>query len=64
MNWFAALCKAAFEALLNWGQKNAEQPKPITHAETPPEKLDKFQESIEDYKRRKDDEAKRNPPVP
>jgi len=56
MNWLAALCKAAFEALLNWGQKNAEQPKPITHAETPPAKLEQFQDDIERFKQRKNDE--------
>ena len=61
MNWLAAIWKASLEALLNWGQKNSEQPKPITPAETPPEKLKQFQDDIESMKQRKDDEEKHNP---
>ena len=64
MNWLAALWKATLEALLNWGQKNAEQPKPITHAETPPAKLEQFQDDIERFKQRKNDEEQaKNPPI-
>lgn len=65
MNLIAALWKATLDALFGWGQRNAEQPKPITHAETPPEKLEQFQDEIEAFKKLKDDEEKqRNPPVP
>ena len=62
MNWIAALWKATVEALLSWGQKNAEQPRPVTHAETPPAKLKEFQDDIEAFKQRKDHETNRNNP--
>ena len=65
MNWIAALgalAQGLLRALLGWGQDNAEKPRPVEHAETPPEKLKSHFDRVKEYKLRKDaDESRRNP---
>jgi len=63
MNWLASIVQGLFSALFGWGQSQAEKPRPITPAETPPEKLNEWQDDIEAFKKRKDDEAKTQPPI-
>ena len=62
MNWLTAIVQGLFRALFSWGQDQAEKPRPVTEAETPPAKLHEFQDRIEEYKHRKDaDESRHNP---
>jgi hypothetical protein len=35
MSWLAAIAKGILDALLNWGQKQAEKPKTTEDAKTP-----------------------------
>lgn len=64
MNWIAALAQGLLRALLGWGQDNAEKPRPVEHAQTPPEKLKSHHDRVREYKLRKDaDESRNNPPT-
>lgn len=64
MNWLGQVIWGFIRGLLGHAQEQAEKPKPITYAETPPAKLEQFQDDIEAFKKRKNDEEARNHPKP
>jgi hypothetical protein len=60
VNWLAVIIKGLCASVWEFWQSNAEKPKPITHAETPPAKLEQFQNDVEEFKKRKNDEEAKN----
>ena len=58
MNAIAAIIKGLLSAILEWWQGQADKPTEITKAETPKSKLDAWQDQIDEFKRRKDEEQK------
>lgn len=56
MNALTAFVRGIASAILDWWQGQADKPNVIVKAETPPEKLEKFQDDIEAMKKRKDAE--------
>ena len=58
MSWLGELVRGLASAVLGWWQGQADKPNVIKTAETPPEKLKDWQDSIEEFKARKDAEEK------
>lgn len=53
MNALRSLIAGLFDALFGWAQSQAEKPKPIEDAATPPAKLEAYQDRIELWKKEK-----------
>ena len=53
MKGLGELVYGFFKALFGWGQEQAEKPKPIEDAATPPAKLEAYQDRIELWKKEK-----------
>lgn len=53
MKGLGELVYGFFKALFGWGQEQAEKPKPIEDAATPPAKLEAYQNRIELWKKEK-----------
>jgi hypothetical protein len=58
----AAIMKGLAAAGFEWAQKQAEKPKVLELADTPPEKLAAYQDRIEEFKHEKDAAEKTDQP--
>lgn len=54
MKALGEVVRGFFDALFNWGQKQAEKPKTQEDANTPKDLRDKLNQSVDDFMRDKD----------